>query len=251
MTLCLSLAMGVQIVTVPTYVLDRMDTRFFVAFAVLCQTVPTALFTLFGGAAADRIGQRRILRTTTTIGALAAMLYVALSLADVRLIWPVFPIAAVIGATAAFQNPSPQSLINRLAPGTRLQNGVIWGTLAFIGGQSFLGPALGGLVVSALGQTAGFVLEVALLIAARLCASRLVVPATVVAAKGSLFGQVTAGLGYVRRTPRICQCWCWAPDRASSSSASRSRSSRSWHEMPTTARRRGSHSSTPRWARAC
>jgi MFS family permease len=62
----------VQIVTIPTYVLDRTDTRFLVAVAILCQTVPTALFTLIGGAWADRFGRRRILWATVATMALAA-----------------------------------------------------------------------------------------------------------------------------------------------------------------------------------
>src|SRR5438094_1194727 len=69
MTFSASLAVGLQIVTVPTYVLDRTDTRFYVTLAVLCQTIPTAIFTLLGGASADRFGRQRILRVTFAIAA--------------------------------------------------------------------------------------------------------------------------------------------------------------------------------------
>jgi MFS family permease len=205
MTLCMSLAVGVQIVTVPTYVLDRSDTDFYVALALLSQTVPTALFTLVGGAAADRIGRDRILYVTVTIGAVAATVYVLLAGADVRAVWPVFIVAAVIGSVAAFQNPARQSLINLLAPGARLQNGVIWGTLAFMTGQSFLGPALGGFTVAALGLTAGFAVQVALLVAAGLCATRLRGIDQPAPVRESMLAQIRAGLGYVRAEPRIWQ----------------------------------------------
>ncbi|MGI8551824.1 MAG: MFS transporter [Dehalococcoidia bacterium] len=205
MTLCVSLAVGVQIVTVPTFVLDRTHVRFYVALAVLCQTVPTALFTLIGGASADRIGQRRILRTTLAIGASTSLAFVLLSLFNVRQIWPAFIIAAVVGSASAFQSPSRQSLINRLAPGTRLQNGIIWGTLAFMGGQSFLGPALAGLTIAVFGQTAGFALEVLLLLSARFCASHVQVAAAPSGAGSSLLTQITAGLRHVRANPSLWQ----------------------------------------------
>jgi len=205
MTFCASLAVGVQLVTVPTYVLDRTDTRFMVALAVLCQTVPTAIFTLIGGASADRFGRGRILRLTTAIAAVTSFAYLVLAAMDTLAIWPIFPIAATLGATAAFQNPSRQSLINRLAPGSRLQNGVIWGTMAFIAGQSFLGPALGGFAIAVFGLTAGFALEVALLLGAAVC----VVPLRDVDEPGSVVGsmlaQIRAGIGYVAGTPRIWQ----------------------------------------------
>jgi MFS transporter, ENTS family, enterobactin (siderophore) exporter len=207
MTFCVSVAIGVQIVTVPTYVLDRTDTRFFVALAVICQTVPTALFTLVGGASADRIGQKRILRVTLAIAAGTSAVFVVLSALNLRQIWPVFIIAAVVGASAAFQNPSRQSLINRLAPGARLQNGVIWGTLAFMGGQSFLGPAVGGFSVRAFGQTTAFAVEVALLVGAGFCASCLVIPAQSGPSgpRISIIGTIRAGLSYVRANERLWQ----------------------------------------------
>jgi MFS family permease len=206
MSFCASVAVGLQLVTVPTYVLDRTDTRFYIALALLCQTVPTALLTLLGGASADRFGRRRILLTTFAIAASTSTVYVLLASADARALWPVFLIAAVVGATTAFGAPARSALLNRLAPGSRLQNGVILGTFAFMGGQWFVGPALGGLTVSALGLTAGFGLEVTLLALAWLCAWRLRgVDAEAAPTQGSLVAQIGEGLRYVRLDPRIWQ----------------------------------------------
>jgi MFS family permease len=206
MTICMSLSVGIALVTVPSFVLARTDVRFFVALAVLCQTVPTALFTLVGGAAADRFGRTRVLMVSLIVTTVASFGFVAVAVAGVQPLWPVLAIAAVLGAAAAFQNPARQSLINRLAPGTRLQNGVIWGTLAFIGGQSFLGPAVGGLAVARFGLTAGFVIEALLLVAALVCLTRMgPVQEAGGGVSGSLFGQIAAGLRYVRATPRVWQ----------------------------------------------
>lgn len=205
MTLGTSLAIGVQIVTVPTYVLDRTDTRFYVALAILCQTVPAALFTLIGGAAADRFGRGRILRLTLTAMAAAATAYLLLEVAGVRALWPVFVIGAVTGTASAFSNPSRQSLINQFAPGARLQNGVIWGTLAFMGGQSFIGPALAGVTVWLFGLRVGFALAVVLVLSALVCVTRLRIVDQAAPARGSLIGQIGAGLRYVRETERLWQ----------------------------------------------
>ncbi len=205
MTFATSLAIGVQLVTVPTFVLDRTDTRFLVAAAVLCQTVPTALFTLIGGAWADRFGRGVILRVTLAVTAASVLALFLLSLAGVAVLWPVFAVAAVLGTSAAFQNPARQSLINLLAPGSRLQNGVIWGTLAFMGGQSFLGPTLAGFIVDAFGLTTGFALAVALLAAAIVCALRLRGVDGVTPARGSLLAQIGDGLRYVRAEERLWQ----------------------------------------------
>jgi MFS family permease len=205
MTFATSLAIGVQLVTVPTFVLDRTDTRFLVAAAVLCQTVPTALFTLIGGAWADRFGRGVILRITLAVTATAVLALFLLALAGVATLWPVFAVAAVLGTSAAFQNPARQSLINLLAPGSRLQNGVIWGTLAFMGGQSFLGPTLAGFAVDAFGLTTGFALAVVLLAAAIGCALRLRGVDDVTPVRGRLLTQISDGLRYVRGEERLWQ----------------------------------------------
>lgn len=206
MTACASVAVGLQLVSVPAYVLDRTDTRFFVALALLCQTVPTALLTLLGGATADRTARRRILLTTLAVASTTSMAYLVLSLGNVQAIWPVFLIAAVVGATTAFQGPARQSLVGRLAPGSRLQNGVIFSTLAFMGGSQFIGPAIAGPVIRAVDLTAVFALEAALLLASWLCASRLrgiddglAPPST------TLAEQVKQGARYVRSEARMWQ----------------------------------------------
>jgi MFS family permease len=206
MTFCASVAVGLQLVSVPAYVLDRTDTRFYVALALLCQTVPTALLTLLGGATADRTARRRILLTTLAVAATTSVAYLALSLGDVRAIWPVFLIAAVVGATTAFQGPARSALVRMLAPGARLQNGVIFSTLAFMGGSQFIGPAIAGPTIRAFDLTAAFALEAVLLAAAWLCATRLrgiddglAPPST------GLAEQVKEGARYVRSEARMWQ----------------------------------------------
>lgn len=206
MTFTASVAVGLQLVSVPAYVLERTDTRFYVALALLCQTVPTALLTLFGGATADRIGRRRILLTTLAVATATSIAYVFLALGDARAIWPVFLIAAVVGATTAFQAPARQALIGRLAPGDRLQTGVILGTLAFMGGAQFLGPAIAGVTIRLFDLTTAFALEVVLLAIAWFCASRLrgIDDGVPPPATGIIEG-VKEGLRYVRADARMWQ----------------------------------------------
>lgn len=201
-----AIAVGLQIVTVPQYVLDRTEDRFFVALALLCQTVPTALLTLVGGASADRLGRRRILLVTLAIAALTSSAYVLLVGLETRVLWPVFLIAAAVGATTAFGGPARQSLVNRLAPGSRLQNGVILGTFAFMGGAQFLGPAIAGLTIRFGGLLAAFILEVVLLAIAWLCTTRLRgVDDGLAPVQVSLRAQIGEGLRYVRSEPRMWQ----------------------------------------------
>lgn len=157
---------GIQTVTVPLFIRDRasLDARALAIAAVLvAQTLPAALLALVGGTVADRMERRRILVRTYSIAAGVAAVYLLLSGFDVRQIWPVFPLAALVGSAGAFTNPARQSMLPQMLTRAQLQNGVIFGTMGFIATLQFLGPSVAGLVVDARGLTTAFGLEVGLL----------------------------------------------------------------------------------------
>ncbi len=162
---------GIQSVTVPLFLRDRVDfdeRAVAIAGALVAQTLPGALLALVGGAVADRRERGRILLVTYAIAAAVSACYVALAGLDVRHVWPVFPLAALVGSAGAFTNPARQSLLPQLVARSQLQNGVILGTMGFMATLQFLGPTIGGLVVDARGVRDAFALEVALLAAAAL-----------------------------------------------------------------------------------
>ncbi len=159
---------GIQTVTVPLFIRDRVDLdarALAIAAALVVQTLPAALLVLVGGAVADRVERRRILVRTYSLAAVVSSAYVLLSGLDVRSIWPVFPLAATVGAANAFASPARQSLLPQLVSRAQLQNGVIFGTMGFIATLQFLGPSLAGILVDLRGLTTAFSVEVALLAA--------------------------------------------------------------------------------------
>ena len=159
---------GIQAVTVPLFLRDRVsdDARAVaIAAALIAQTLPGAVLALVGGTMADRVERRRILVRTYGLAAAVSTVYVALCGLDVRAIWPVFPLAALVGAAGAFTNPARQSLLPQIVSREQLQNGVIFGTMGFMATLQFLGPTVAGLTVDAAGLTEAFALEVALLAA--------------------------------------------------------------------------------------
>jgi MFS family permease len=157
---------GIQSVTIPIFIRDRVeldDRAVAIAAALIAGTLPGALLALVGGTIADRVEHRRILARTYALAALVSIAYVVLSGLDIAAIWPVFPLAATVGAAGAFTNPARQSMLPQLVSRAQLQNGVIFGTMGFMATLQFLGPSIGGLVTEAMGLTAAFSLEVGLL----------------------------------------------------------------------------------------
>jgi MFS family permease len=86
-----------------------------IAAALIGQTLHALPLTMVGGIVAARVERRRILVRSCSIAALTSYGCLILSGIDVRMIWMVFPIAAVVGASA-FTHPSRQSMLRSWSP---------------------------------------------------------------------------------------------------------------------------------------
>ena len=196
---------GIQSVTVPLFIRDRVSEGHrapAIALALICQTLPGASLTLFGGVVADRIERRRILVRTYLVAAAVSLIYVALSGADVSVIWPVFILSAIVGSAGAFTNPARQSMMPQLLSQSQLQNGAIFGTMAFMATLQFLGPSLGGVLADGPGLTFAFGAEVAMLALAAVLFS-LIATDTPVPTGKSVFRDLGEGLKYVHSHPHL------------------------------------------------
>lgn len=196
---------GIQTVTVPLFLRDRvaLDERALaISAALIAGTLPGALLALFGGALADRAQPRRILLRSYAVAAAVSVLYVALSVAGFRSIWPVFPLAAIVGAAGAFTNPARQSMLPQLVTREGLQNAVIFGTMGFMATLQFLGPSIGGLLTEGFGLAAAFGMEVVLLLAGAVLFSGIRTEPPTPSGR-NLVGDLAHGLRYVLGTPAL------------------------------------------------
>lgn len=196
---------GIQAVTVPLFIRDRVseDARpIAIAAALICQTLPAAALALFGGVVADRVERRRILVRTYSVAAAVSLMYVALSGADARFIWPVFILAAIVGGAGAFTNPARSSMMPQILRPAQLQNGVILGTMAFMATLQFGGPTLGGFLADGPGLTFAFAAEVGMLAAAAVLFSRIATDMPVPTGR-NVRTDLAEGLRYVRGSPQL------------------------------------------------
>lgn len=197
---------GINGVALPLYLRDRVadDARALaIAGALVATTLPGVVLSLLGGAVADRVERRRILATTYTIAVFVSLVYVALAGLDVRAIWPIYPLAALVGSAGAFTNPARSSMLPLLVTRAQLQNGVILGTtLGFVAALQLIGPTAGGVLADWRGLTAAFAAESALLAVAALLFSG-IRTAPMSPAGTSIRGALREGLAYVRGQPEL------------------------------------------------
>ena len=102
---------------------------------------PTLLFSLWGGALADRYRKNRLLMLTASLTGLAALVLGLLILSGEVRLWQVYVIAFFGGTVTAFDNPARQSFVIELVGAEALPNAVALNA-ASVNLARVLGPAL-------------------------------------------------------------------------------------------------------------
>jgi MFS family permease len=116
----------------------------------LVRLMPIILFSIAGGTVADASDRRRVmLMTQTALGATALGLAV-LSFRGLSHPWPIYALAAMGAAGAAFDSPARQALIPALVPREHLPNAISLNAI-MLQIASVTGPAVGGLVIATVG----------------------------------------------------------------------------------------------------
>ena len=155
------------------------------------------------GFAADHLDRRRLLMATqATMGALAFGLGILTVTGLVRL-WHVYAFALLFGCTTAFDSPARQTFVTALVGDEDLANAVALNSTTFNAAR-MIGPAVAGVVISAIGTGWGFIANglsfVAVLVSlTRLSRNALIDEARAVRKRGSLL----EGFRYVWARPDL------------------------------------------------
>jgi MFS family permease len=111
------------------------------------QFAPVLLFSLQGGAMADRVDKRKLLIWTNATAALACYALGILVVADVIQLWHVFICAAVLGISSALDAPIRQSFTAEIVGHSDVANAVSLNSANFNAGR-LVGPALSGFLIA-------------------------------------------------------------------------------------------------------
>ena len=148
------------VVAVPyqVYVLTRSSVA--VGLIGVAQLVPYVAMSLVGGAIADRFDRRRLLLVTQVLLAASSMVLVVAAASGPGDIWLLYLMAAVISAVSAVNLPTESAIVPNLVPRRQLASAL---SLDFAQFQASLavGPAIGGVVIGALGLPVAYAIDVA------------------------------------------------------------------------------------------
>jgi MFS family permease len=170
------------------------------------QFLPLLLFSLWGGAIADRYAKRRILMATQAIMGGLALILGVLALTGVVQIWHVYVLAFALGLVTVVDNPTRQTFAVEMVGRADMPNAIALNSAIFNLAR-ILGPAVAGLVISLAGTPVAFIVNAgsygAVLAGLGLMHAAELHPAE---RTPRAKGQVREGLAYVKARPTL-----WMP----------------------------------------
>jgi len=169
--------------------------------ATALQYLPILLLGPYGGLVTDRVSKRRILFWTQSISGFLALALGALVVTGLVRLWMVYTLAAALGFTNTFDNPTRQTFHMELVGPDKVRNAVTLYSI-LVNLARIVGPALAGALIASVGLAPCFfinglsfgavVLMLAMMNPAELQRRPPVPPRK---------GQIREGFRYVRGTP--------------------------------------------------
>jgi predicted MFS family arabinose efflux permease len=121
-------------------------------------SAPLLFLVLFGGMVSDHANRRRVIIVTQVLLMVQAMILAGLTLTGHVQPWHIIALAAVLGAINAFDIPARQSFVVELVGAEHLPNAIALNSTGFNVAR-VVGPAVGGLLVAAVGEGTCFLLN--------------------------------------------------------------------------------------------
>ena len=131
---------------------------FYLGLIAFLGEAPIMLFSILGGAAADRIDRRKLLLGSQYVQMSSAFILTALVYFDSIQIWHFMVLVSLVGTAQAFGAPAYQALISGLVKRKDMPNAIALNSIQFNLAR-VLGPVLAGVVMDSLGAAACFALN--------------------------------------------------------------------------------------------
>ncbi len=160
-------------------------------------SAPSLVFSRPGGAIADRLNRKKLMRYTQSAMAILALVLAVLTSVHVVTIGEILLISLLMGTATALNNPAYQALVPDLVQREDLMNAIALNSAQFNMSRA-VGPTLAGLALGSLGAAACFYLNAASFLPLIIALMIITVPANHLEDRPSVWGAMLEGLQFVR-----------------------------------------------------
>lgn len=160
---------GIYTIAIALEALRVSDHASTLAYVEAARVVPNALLLLVAGAFVDRLPRRLVVLGADALrgGAIAAV--AVLAAAHALSVAELVALSAVVGVGDAFFYPAYRAIMPELLPPELLTQGNAFNSASQTVGASFLGPAIGGVIVAFGGTFMAFALDAGTFVVSALC----------------------------------------------------------------------------------
>ena len=170
---------------------------------VALQTLPVLVLGPYGGVIADRVNKRKAMIALQAMMGVQALILGLLTVTHVVHVWEIGVLALMLGLNNAFENPARQSFMLELVGPEHLRNAVSLNS-TMVNVARVVGPAIGGLMIAAVGSGWCFLINAVTFIAVISSLTRMDRTAlNPVTPTSRAKGQLRDGLRYVRHEPGL------------------------------------------------
>lgn len=176
----------------------------------IAMTVPLIVLLLFGGVVSDRHDRRRVMLLADVARAALLVLLGALAASGALRLWHMMVIVALYGGAQAFFDPASDAIVPEILPGSQLGQANALEQVVRPLALRLAGPAVGGIMVGALGPGVAFLADGATFMFSAVTLWSMSSRAAATPANGevpleaSAGRQIREGWSYVRR-----HVWLW------------------------------------------
>lgn len=142
-------------VALPFQVAELTGSFVAVGLIGLAELVPLVVFGLYGGALADSIDRRTMVIVTEVASGLLVIVLLVNSLLPAPQLWVLYVVAMLLAGVDGLQRPSLDAMIPRVVERDQLAAAAALTSIRWTVG-SIVGPAIGGILISAYGTAAAY-----------------------------------------------------------------------------------------------
>jgi MFS family permease len=175
-----------------------------IGVTIFAEQIPSFLFSMFGGVAADRYNRYTVIKITQVASIIQSVLLALLVVTGHFVIWAILALSVILGVINAFDVPARQALVNDVVADPADLPNALSLTTAMASLAQLLGPALSGIVLSAWGAATCFFINAASFGGVIISLLLMTLPAYIPKKSNKKpLAEFADGLKYINETPAI------------------------------------------------
>lgn len=147
-----------QIVAQGWLVLQLTKSPLLIGLVAAAATLPSLLFSLFGGVVVDRFDKKMLIVFTQTASMVLALILGILTILNVITIWEIIVLAFLLGVVNSVDMPARQAFVSEMVEADKVSSAIALNAGIFNAAR-VVGPSIAGLLIALVGTGGAFLLN--------------------------------------------------------------------------------------------